>query len=418
MPNKQDTKEAHGEPPGEEELAAAKERLGWPLEPRFYVPDEVQAHFDRLAEEGEGREAQWLERFDRYQEAHPELAEAFTRRMEGQLPDGWAQELPRFPADETGMATRKASGAVINALAPALPELIGGSADLAPSNKTLIDGSPDFQAGQYEGRNFRFGVREHAMGGIVNGMALAGGVIPYGGTFLVFSDYMRAAVRLSALSHIPSIWIYTHDSIGIGEDGPTHQPVEHLPAMRAIPNLINIRPADANEVAQAWKMAIQNRKTPTALIFTRQNVMTLDRERYAPAEGLEKGAYVLKDFGEGELELILMATGSEVELIVRAGEILAEEGVQVRLVSMPSWELFEDQDEAYQAEVLPPTVQKRLAVEAGVSLGWDRWIGPHGAMISVETFGASAPGEKIFEEYGFTVDNVLKVARNLLKEEW
>jgi transketolase len=417
LPTRQDTKEAHGEPPGEEELNGAKRRLGWPLEPRFLIPGDVSAHFDAFKQTGMQQEADWREKFDRYREAYPEPAGEFTRRMEGALPEGWQDSLPDFPADPAGMATRKASGAVINALAPVIPELIGGSADLAPSNKTLINGSPDFQSGQYEGRNFHFGVREHGMGGIINGMALAGGVIPYGGTFLVFSDYMRAAVRLSALSHIPAIWIYTHDSIGLGEDGPTHQPVEQLAALRAIPNLINLRPADANEVVYAWKIAVENRRTPTALILTRQSIMTLDRNHFSSAAGLLRGAYILKDPEDREPELILIGSGSEVELIVKADQVLEKEGISARLVSMPSWELFSSQEKAYREEVFPPALGKRLAVEAGVSMGWERWVGARGDVVSVERFGASAPGEKLYQEYGLTVENIVSRAKQLLEED-
>jgi transketolase len=312
------------------------------------------------------------------------------------------------------MATRVSSGKVINALAKKLPELIGGSADLTPSTKTTIEGSPDFQAAAYEGRNFHFGVREHAMGSAVNGMLHHGGVIAFGATFLVFSDYMRPAIRLSALSRTGSIWVFTHDSIGLGEDGPTHQPVEHFAALRAIPNLRVIRPADANEVAEAWKSAVLHRKGPTALLLTRQNVPTLDRSVYAPASGLHKGAYVLADLGNKDPELILIATGSEVRLIVAAGEKLASEGIGVRLVSFPSWELFREQPQLYRDEVLIPGVKKRLAVEAGVPQGWDQWIGEDGAFIGLNRFGTSAPGAVAMEKLGFTVDNVYETARSLM----
>jgi transketolase len=314
------------------------------------------------------------------------------------------------------MATRSASGKVINALAPILPELIGGSADLTPSNNTWIKDSADFQKGTSAARNFHFGVREHGMGAIINGLAVHGGIIPYGGTFLIFSDYMRPAVRLSALSHYPSIWVYTHDSIGLGEDGPTHQPVEHLAALRAIPNLVVIRPADANEVVEAWKIAIYRRDGPTALILTRQALPVLDRSVYAPAAELSRGAYVLADMGDSEPELILMASGSEVSLITEAGARLASEGVNVRLVSFPSWELFEAQDPDYRALVFPPHVKNRLSVEAAVSQGWERWVGARGECISVERFGASAPYQVIFEHYGLTVDNVILRSRQLMQK--
>jgi transketolase len=292
---------------------------------------------------------------------------------------------------------------------------MGGSADLAPSNKTWIDGQPSFQAVSPQGRNFHFGVREHAMGSVVNGMGLHGGIIPYGGTFLVFSDYMRPAIRLSALAHYPSIWVYTHDSIGVGEDGPTHQPVEHLAALRSIPNLVVIRPGDANEVREAWKVAISRRDGPTALILTRQNVPTLDRSIYAPAEELIMGAYVLADMGDDRPELILMASGSELGLIVQAGSMLAAEGVNVRLVSFPSWELFAQQDEAYRLAVLPEDMPYRLGVEAGVSLGWDRWIGSRGRLITVDRYGASAPFKVLYEKYGFSLENVINQARQMVK---
>jgi transketolase len=299
-------------------------------------------------------------------------------------------------------------------LAPVLPELIGGSADLEPSNKTWINGAPDFQVDTPQGRNFRFGVREHAMGAIVNGMAYHGGIIPYGGTFLVFSDYMRGALRLAALSHLHSLWVFTHDSIGVGEDGPTHQPVEHLASLRAMPNILTLRPGDANEVSQAWKAAVERQEGSTALILSRHGVPTLDRQTYASADGLHKGAYVLADLGSGDPDLILMASGTEVSLIVAAGEMLAEEGANVRLVSFPSWELFEDQDPSYQNEVLPPEISARLAVEAGVSQGWHRWVGDRGDVLSVERFGASAPQKVVYKEYGLTVENVLARARALL----
>ncbi|MBS3749936.1 MAG: transketolase, partial [Anaerolineales bacterium] len=396
---------------------AAKERLGWPKEPRFFVPEDVLAFFRQVGKEGDEREGDWRDRFETYRADHPDLAQELERRLEGRLPEGWTEGLPTFSADPKGMATRAASGKVINAITTAVPDLIGGSADLAPSNKTWIDGSPDFQSQQYHGRNFHFGVREHAMGAIVNGMGLHGGVIPYAGTFLVFSDYMRPAVRLSALSKIPALWIYTHDSIGLGEDGPTHQPIEQLSSLRAIPGIVVIRPMDANEVVQAWKVAISDKKRPMALVLTRQNVPVVDRSSYASAVGLEKGAYVLADVGEGDPEIILMASGSEVDLILKAGEKLAEEGVSVRVVSFPSWELFEEQDQEYQDSVLLPDLKMRLAVEAGVGQGWYRWVGSQGLILSVETFGASAPGSRVFKEYGFTVENVINKARNLVKEE-
>jgi len=414
LPTRQDTPKAHGEPPGEEELAGAKEKLGWPLEPRFLIPDDVLAHFREAIRRGEQLEAEWRARFNAYWQAFPQKATELERRLAGKLPEGWDAGLPVFPADRKGMGTRIASGKSLNAIAARLPELIGGSADLAPSNKTWLDGSPDFQAATPSGRNFHFGVREHAMGAIVNGMALHGGVIPYGATFLVFSDYMRPAIRLSALSHIPSIWVFTHDSIGVGEDGPTHQPVEHLAALRAIPNLVTIRPGDANEVVSAWKYAIERRDGPTLLVFSRQNAPTLDRSIYAPASGLTRGAYVLADLGDGDPEMILMASGTEVGLIVAAGARLASEGVNLRLVSFPSWELFKAQDASYRQQVLPASIKHRLAVEAGVSLGWERWTGDQGRIIAVDRFGASAPYQVVYEQYGLTVNNIVRAALEML----
>ena len=414
LPTRQDTNKAHGEPPGDDELDGAKRKLGWPVEPRFYVPDEVLSFFRQAVQRGKDLQEEWGRRFEAYRLAYPDLAAELERRLQGRLPADWDADLPTFQTDAKGMATRAASGKVINALARRLPELMGGSADLAPSNNTWIEGSPAFSAEQRDGRNLHFGVREHCMGAAVNGMALHGGLIPYGGTFLVFSDYMRPAVRLSALSHYPSIWVYTHDSVGLGEDGPTHQPVEHLAALRAIPNLVVIRPADANETVEAWRVVIQRRDGPTALALTRQAVPVLDRTILADAAGLRQGAYVLADAGDGEPEIILMASGSEVALIVDAGFRLAAEGVNVRMVSFPSWELFAAQDREYRERVLPPDVVIRLAVEAGVAQGWERWVGARGAIISLERFGASAPYKTIFQQLGFTVENVVDRALALL----
>jgi transketolase len=416
LPTRQDTAKAHGEPPGQEELDGAKKKLGWPLEPKFYVPDDVLAYLRQAVKRGQKAETAWRQQLAAGVNANPNADHELERRLSGDLPNGWSADLPNFPADLKGMATRAASGKVINALTAHLPELVGGSADLTPSNDTWIKDCSDFQKLTPLGRNFHYGVREHGMGAIINGMAVYGGIIPYGGTFLVFSDYMRPAVRLSALSGYPSIWVYTHDSIGLGEDGPTHQPVEHLAALRAIPNLVVIRPADANEVTQAWKVAISRRHAPTALIFTRQALPILDRTIYAPADGLLNGAYVLADMGEAAPELILMASGSEVCLITEAGARLASEGVNVRLVSFPSWELFAAQDETYQHQVLPPQITSRLSVEAGVSQGWERWVGGKGDCISIERFGASAPYKVIFEHFGLTVDNVILRGRQLLEQ--
>jgi transketolase len=416
LPNKEGTAEAHGEPPGQKELDAAKQRLDWPLEPRFFIPDEMQAHFRRALGRGAELEQDWRAALERYREAYPGLAAEFERRMAFHLPQGWDEDLKPFPADPKGMATRASSGKVINMLAGRLPELVGGSADLTPSTKTTIEGSVDFQAVSYQGRNLHFGVREHAMGSAVNGMSMHGGLISFGATFLVFSDYMRPAIRLSALSHVPSIWVFTHDSIGLGEDGPTHQPVEHYAALRSIPNLVVIRPADANETAEAWRAAVTNKGGPTALLLTRQNLPTLDRSVYAAASGLHKGAYVLADLGEGEPDIIMMASGSEVGLIIRAAEKLSADGVNVRLVSFPSWELFKQQNRDYQESVLLAQGTRRLAVEAGVAQGWERWVGDGGLVLSLEHFGVSAPGEIALEKLGFNVENVLECARSLLSK--
>ncbi|MCL4270556.1 MAG: transketolase [Anaerolineales bacterium] len=402
-PNRQGTSKAHGEPLGDDELNAAKENLGWVKEPRFFIPEDVLNFYRKAVERGRELEADWKMRGEAYARLFPDLGVELQRRLSGELPKGWESALPAFPVDAKGMATRAASGKVINALAPKLPELIGGSADLAPSNNTKIDGSPAFQKDSYAGRNFHFGVREHAMGSVLNGMSIFGGIIPYGATFLVFADYMRASIRLAALSHYPSIFIFTHDSVGLGEDGPTHQPVEHLTSLRLIPNLVVIRPADANETAQAWKVAISRRDGPTVMALTRQNLPTLE----SPAL-VEKGAYVLKDFGTPEI--ILMASGSEVSLILDAAQKLADEGKGVRVVSFPSWELFEKQDEAYRESVLPKNIQKRLAVEAGATLGWERYAK---SVIGIDRYGASAPAKVIFEKLGFTVDNVVAKAKEL-----
>jgi transketolase len=402
-PNRQGTSKAHGEPLGDEELNAAKDNLGWPKEPRFFIPDDVLDFYRKAVDKGRELEYDWKMRFDAFKRIHPALGAELQRRLNGELPNDWESALPTFPVDAKGMATRASSGKTINALAPKLPELIGGSADLAPSNNTKIDGSPAFQKDSYAGRNFHFGVREHAMGAALNGMAVFGGVIPYGATFLVFADYVRPAIRLAALSHIPSIFIFTHDSVGLGEDGPTHQPIEQLTSLRIIPNLVVIRPADANETAQAWKVAIERRNGPTVLALTRQNVPTMDT-----TPQVEKGAYIVKDFGTPKI--ILMASGSEVGLILESAQKLADEGVGVRVVSFPSWELFEKQDEAYRESVLPKNIQKRLAVEAGIGIGWDRYAQ---SVISIEHYGASAPAKIIFEKFGFTVENVVAQAKSI-----
>jgi transketolase len=413
-PNKAGTAKVHGEPLGEEELKLAKENLGWPLEPKFFIPEDVLSFYRQALECGNQTEGAWTRKFAAYKEQHPEEGAELQRRLDGKLPSNWDSDLPVFPTDPKGLASRAASGNVLNAMASKLPELLGGSADLAPSNNTMLKGYPVFSKDTPQGRNFHFGVREHAMAAAINGMTLYGGLIPYGGTFLVFSDYMKPAIRIAAISHIPSIFVFTHDSIGLGEDGPTHQPVEHLAALRAIPNMTVIRPADANETVEAWKQAITRRHGPTALILTRQTLPTLDRTLADNASELAKGAYVLSDFGEREPDLILMASGSEVYLVYEAAARLAADGINVRAVSFPSWELFEEQDEAYRELVLPERVTKRLAVEAGAGQGWERYVGSEGGILSMERFGASAPGKVIFEKLGFTVENVIEKAKELL----
>ncbi len=431
-PHKQGTFHVHGSPLGPDEVKAAKENLGWPLEPAFLIPNDVGAHFRGAKERGARQQDEWRKRLAAYQTAFPDLAAELTRRLAGALPDGWDKDLPSFKADPKGVATRKASEGVMQALASKLPELVGGSADLDPSTFTWLKGQGDFappsqpQEGvqgavggvwSYAGRNVHFGVREHAMGAVVNGMAYHGGFIPYGSTFLVFSDYMRPAVRLSAIARLGSVWVYTHDSVGVGEDGPTHQPVEHFMALRAIPDLVFIRPADASETAWAWRVAIRDRHRPTALALTRQNVPTLDRSVYASAEGVTRGAYVLNArAAAAKPDIILIATGSEVQLIVAAEPILKARGITARLVSMPSWELFEEQSLDYRESVLPRSVTARLAVEMGVSLGWERWTGTEGATLTLGRFGASAPGEVAIKELGFTTERVVGAAEALLSK--
>ncbi|WKZ49959.1 MAG: transketolase [Anaerolineales bacterium] len=410
-PKKQGTSKAHGEPLGDEELNAAKENLNWPKEPRFYIPDDVLDFYREAVERGHELEAEWNKKFSAYKKANPDKGVELERRLAGVLPKGWTKLLPIFPADAKGMATRAASGKVINALAPIIPELLGGSADLAPSNNTRIDGLPDFQKETPQGRNFHFGVREHAMAAALNGMALFGGLIPYGGTFLVFSDYNRPAIRIAALSHTPSIFVFTHDSIGLGEDGPTHQPVEQLAALRAMPNLTVIRPADANETAQAWKVALENRRGPTVLALTRQSVPTFPPSSQPT---VEKGAYVLAHLGRKIPDVILMASGSEVSLVMDAAKALHEKGHSVRVVSFPCWELFEKQDEAYRESVLPKKVAARVAIEAGVGMGWERYVGAGGRVISIERFGASAPYKVIYEKFGLAVENVIAQTRAVM----
>ncbi len=414
LPTRQDTAKAHGEPPGVEELAAAKMNLNWPVEPDFYIPEDVKRHFLEIGKNGSRKAEEWGRLTTQYSNSRPADWEELTRRMTGELGDAWMKALPVFSTDEKGIATRVASGQVINAIAGSLPQLIGGSADLTPSNNTSIKDSSDYQKTDHKGRYLHFGVREHGMGAIVNGIAYHDGFIPFGATFMVFTDYMRGALRISALSHLHTIWIMTHDSIGLGEDGPTHQPVEHLCALRAIPNLNVIRPADANETVEAWKAAILRKDGPTLLALTRQALPTMDRSTLAPAIGLHQGAYVLADMGEGTPEIILMASGSEVSLVLEAGQRLAEEGSSVRVVSFPCWELFKSTPESYRESVLPGAVKKRLAVEMGIGAGWEKWVGDGGEIISIEGYGASAPYKILMEKYGYTVENVYQRARKIL----
>ena len=423
------TRKAHSDAPGEDAVRETKRHLGWPEDKQFYIPDEALNHFRQSVERGEKQEAEWKEMIGEYQKKHPDRGTLWNTTMSGDLPADWESHLPSF-ADAKAMATRAASGEVINALAPHMPMLIGGSADLGPSNNTDIKGGGDFEAGSYEGRTIHFGVREHAMGSTLTGMSLNGGLIPYGGTFMTFSDYMRPAIRLAALSEVQVVYVFTHDSVGLGEDGPTHQPIEHLAALRSIPHLFVIRPADSHEVREAWRMAILRRHAPTALALTRQKVPLIDRARFASAEGSRRGAYVLAeaeppaktgsdseratDSKEIQPGLILIASGSEVGLALEARETLQGEGIATRVVSMPCWELFDEQSEDYRNEVLPPAVSARLAIEAGVRQGWDRYVGPAGDVICLDRFGASAPGDVALRNLGFNVENVLQRARALL----
>lgn len=431
-PNKQDTYEAHGSPLGKEETKLTKENLGWPLEPTFYIPEAAEKHFHESTKRGKKKEEQWNKRWQAYEKAFPDLAKEMKFIMEQKLPPGWDKDIKPFPADPKGMATRVASGKVLNMIAPHLPALIGGSADLNPSTHTVINKAGTFESPltnfgdrqgsiegewSYAGRNIQFGVREHAMGSMMNGMATYGGIIPYCATFLTFSDYMRPAIRLASLMDLLVIYVFTHDSIGLGEDGPTHQPIEHVASLRTIPHLIVIRPADANETAVAWQVAIELHKKPIALILTRQNVPTLDRNQYASADGLRKGAYVLADPPGQKPNFILIATGSEVSLIVGAQQKLAEQKIYARLVSMPSWELFEAQSQEYKDSVFPPDIKARLSVEAGVEQGWERYVGDLGGMIGINRFGASAPGDLVMKEYGFSVENVVKKAVEVMKKQ-
>jgi transketolase len=417
-PHKQDSADAHGEPLGVEEVKLTKKFYGWPEDAQFLVPDGVYENFAQgIGARGAAKHAEWRDLFARYKTAHPDLAKEFEQMQKRELPQGWDEAIPTFPADAKGIASRDASGKVENAIAQHLPWLIGGAADLAPSTKTLMtfEGAGDFQPEDHAGRNMHFGVREHAMGAIVNGMALTK-LRPFGSGFFIFSDYMRNPIRLSALMEIPSLFVFTHDSVGVGEDGPTHQPIEQLAALRAIPGMTAIRPCDANEAAEAWRVVLGFKHRPACLILSRQPLPTLDRSRFAPASGLARGAYVLGDLGDAPPKVILIGTGSEVSLCVAAAEQLAAEGTPARVVSMPSWDLFEQQDDAYREKVLPDAINARVAVEMASTLGWERYVGRHGAIIGMHRFGASAPIKGILTKFGFTAEHVIRAAREQIAQ--
>ena len=412
-PHRQNTREAHGEALGEDEVRLAKRFYGWPEDAHFLVPDGVYDHFAHgIGARGAKLNAAWRDLFQRYAKQHPELAKQIELMQRRELPDGWDKDIPGFPADTKGLATRDSSGKVLNAIAQNLPWLLGGAADLSPSTKTNLtfEGAGSLEADSPGGRTMHFGIREHAMGAICNGLALSK-LRPFGATFLIFSDYMKPAIRLSALMELPAIWVFTHDSIGLGEDGPTHQPVEQLISLRSIPGLVTLRPGDANEVAEAWRLMVSSRHQPYCIVLTRQAIPTFDRNRYGAASGLRRGAYILADPPDGKPEVILIGTGSEVQLCVGAHEALAGEGIRSRVVSMPSWELFEQQDESYRAEILPPPLTARVAVEQASTIGWDRYAGSTGAVIGMHTFGASAPLKSLLAHFGFTPDKVVEAAK-------
>jgi transketolase len=413
-PSKQGLSTAHSGALGEADLLAAKETLQWPSSTSFHVPGDVQDHYRAAVEMGRRWVAEWQSRFESYREHYPHEAAEFERIMRGELPPGWKKLLPTFKANAKPLATRKANAPIIKSLAPAVPELLGGSADLAQSNVTRIDGCQDFTPGHYQGRNMHFGVREHAMGSIMNGLALHGGILPYGGTYLTFFDYMRPAVRLAAMMKLRVIYIFTHDSIALGEDGPTHQPVEQLLGLRSVPNLTVIRPCDANEASEAWKAAVGNTQGPTCLVLSRQSLPILDRHKYAPACQLQYGAYILSEAEGGQPEIVLVGTGSEVHLALEVQSRLGELGIRARVVSMPSWELFQVQPQSYKDEVFPRHVKARIAIEAGSTLGWERWVGDEGKIFGIDRFGASAPAQTLLQEFGFTAENALKVALEML----
>jgi transketolase len=414
-PNKSGTSGIHGAPLGPDEVKVTKNNLGWPLEPEFYIPDDVASHYKNALERGGRIEREWKSLFERYREKYPDMARQWDFMWAGSLPGRWENSLPSFSPSDGAIATRKVSGAVINAAAKVIPNLIGGSADLAPSTNTYMKEIAEQQSSIPGGRNIRFGVREHAMGAAVNGMAYHGGVIPFGGTFLTFSDYMRGSVRISALASLHTIWVYTHDSVWLGEDGPTHQSVEHIAALRAIPNLIVIRPADANETVEAWKFALSHKEGPVALIFSRQGLPVIDRSTYAHANNLTKGAYVLSDPPSGGPDILLIATGSEVSLALEAKELIEKKGMKPRVVSMPSWELFEMQPQSYRDEVIPPALKARVVIEAGVRQGWHQYAGEKGRFITQDRFGASAPMNVLKERFGFTPERVVEEAERAVK---
>ncbi|MGZ8415089.1 MAG: transketolase [Gemmatirosa sp.] len=413
-PNRADTSKAHGEPLGKDEIRLTKQAYGWPSDEPFFVPDDARETWRAAGARSAEHHAAWRTRWEAYRAAHPALAAELERRIAKRLPDGWDAAIPSFTAENGAVASRAASGAVLNAIAAKVPELIGGSADLAPSNNTNLKGLGTFAAATPEGRNFHFGIREHGMGAIMNGMALHGGIIPFGGTFLVFADYMRPAIRLAAIMHQQAIYVFTHDSIGLGEDGPTHQPVEQLTALRCIPNLTVIRPADASETVEAWRTAITHTTGPVALVLTRQKLGFIDRTTYGSAAGVARGAYVLKDAEGGAPQVVLMSSGSEVALVLDAAKRLEAEGIRARAVSVPSMELFAAQDAAYRAEVLPPGVP-RVAIEAAHPMSWYRLAGEDGVVLGIERFGASAPYQRIFEELGLTVDRLVDAAKQVVK---
>jgi transketolase len=409
-PNKQDTAEVHGSPLGEEEIKLTKKFYGWDPEKQFYIPEKALKQFRKSIESGKKKEEKWNTTFNEYKKKYPELAAELENIRKGNFGEEWKKALPTFT---DAMATRDASGKTLNAIAPFLPSMIGGSADLAPSNNTFVKSMGEFQPGNYGGRYLRYGVREHAMGGILNGLAVTDGIIPYGGTFFVFSDYMRGSIRLACIMDIRPIYVFTHDSIGVGEDGPTHEPVEQLAALRCIPNMISLRPSDANETVAAWKFAIEHKTGPVALLLTRQKLPTIDRTKYPSADNLTKGAYVLVE-NSSSPELILIGTGSELQLALGAYEQLIKDNVKARVVSMPSWELFEQQSKEYQNSVLLPNVKKRIAIEALITMGWEKYVGDNGRIIGMNSFGASAPVDVIFKHFGFTVENVVKTAKEIL----